>query len=290
MKKFLIHSIVLLAVQSFAQSGLNDIIIFSDYLVDQNNYHDALKELHRVLCFSKETDIWGQVYFKMGLCYRELGDNTKSIEMFNTAQNYTSSNDQLFEIITAKASGYIVLENYSLAQLELLSLLQKPIDEVKKKNIYFLLFISAVYAKNWPKANEFLSDYNRLNDKECFPRLNNILKKTETSKTKNPNVAKWLSTFIPGSGQLYAGEYKNFANSLILNCLNLTANISLFAAGDTSGAVWYYLFITDRFYRGGRYQAEQSVYRVRDEQNENIQREILNVLNNYPAFTSTSNN
>ncbi len=290
MKKFLIHSIVLLAVQCFAQSGLNDVIVFSDYLVDQNNYHDALKELHRVLCFSKEPDLLGQVYYKMGLCYRELGDYTKSIEMFNTAQHYIRSDDQLFEIITAKASSYIVLENYSLAQLELLSLLQKPFNDVKRKNIYFLLFISAVYAKNWQKANEFLCDYNRLNDTECLPELNRILQKAETIKTKNPNIAKWLSTFIPGSGQLYAGEYKNFANSLILNCINLTANISLLATGDTSGAVWYYLFITDRFYRGGRYQAEQSVYRERDKQDENLQREILNVLRNYPAFTSTDTN
>ena len=71
---------------------------------------------------------------------------------------------------------------------------------------------------------------------------------------RSPSTARWLSTFLPGAGQIYAGRYGNGAISALLN-----GAFFYFLGKAVSDERWvdaaFIYFLGARFYWGGRQNA-----------------------------------
>ncbi len=91
---------------------------------------------------------------------------------------------------------------------------------------------------------------------------------------RSPQVANWLSTFLPGAGQIYCGKIEQGLISAILN--STLGYLTLKAIKDRryyEGSALY-LFVWSRYYWGSRYNAERFAIMY----NEKKKREYLNSL------------
>jgi len=91
---------------------------------------------------------------------------------------------------------------------------------------------------------------------------------------RSPQLAKWLSTFLPGSGQIYCGKIGQGLISAILN--GTLGYLTIKAIRDQryyEGSALY-LFVWSRYYWGSRYNAERFAIMY----NEKKKREYLNSL------------
>jgi len=76
-------------------------------------------------------------------------------------------------------------------------------------------------------------------------------------KKKNEVLAETMSMLIPGSGQIYVGNYGEGIRSLALNSLLWFIVISGFSNGYYPRAIVVYYFFTNRYWIGGAIRARE---------------------------------
>jgi hypothetical protein len=95
---------------------------------------------------------------------------------------------------------------------------------------------------------------------------------------KSEKAARLLSTFLPGLGQTYAGDWKNGLNALLLN--GVLGYITLDAAieRDYDDALLSFFFLFYRYYAGNRYRAVEAAQTFNDRENRRHVEKILQAL------------
>ena len=113
-----------------------------------------------------------------------------------------------------------------------------------------------------------------------FNKIDSLFVVLESIKGPKPKKARILSTFLPGLGQLYAGDIKNGINSFVLTGvlfvlgINTAINLTLLDALMTV-APWF-----QRYYMGGYNRAENiAAEKFKEKQN----RVFLSILSVYDS-------
>ena len=106
--------------------------------------------------------------------------------------------------------------------------------------------------------------------------LRTALERAENLRYRSPRKAKWLSTILPGTGQIYAGRIGSGLASMALNGLFFYTTGRSLAKKRWVDALFFYL-IGSRFYRGGRQNAERFAW----EANRRIEAEFIETLGRY---------
>jgi TM2 domain-containing membrane protein YozV len=78
-------------------------------------------------------------------------------------------------------------------------------------------------------------------------------------RVRSPVAAAWLSTFIPGAGQMYAGDWKDGFNALGLNALTAFLLVEGVLDGRYGDVMFVHLAFFERFYFGNRDNARLAV-------------------------------
>ena len=118
----------------------------------------------------------------------------------------------------------------------------------------------AIRQTRWNSARQALDRMELLFPEEPLTArsedLQRALAQAENLPSRSPTKAKWLSTFLPGSGQLYTGHT---ANGLVSTALNgaLIATIAKAASDGRWLDVGFLYLLGGRFYFGGRQNAEK---------------------------------
>ena len=108
-------------------------------------------------------------------------------------------------------------------------------------------------------------------------RLNKMLAPACRPHGKSRRLARWLSTFVPGSGQIYAGDIGDGLNAL---CVNLLFGLPL--SGSLRDGRYFEVtaelpqFL--RYYEGNRDNAGKQVDRYNDRLNRRYAEEIIELL------------
>lgn len=217
--------------------------------IELNNDTSARKILQRVIFFDRKT--YGtECYELLGAINFRLANYAQSEFYYDLLFQNVRTDSLRTLALYGKIGALILQDKYRQARLELLNLPASNNPEaVGKKH----LFMGACYfgERNFDKAEQELMALippENVAEKKEFQRL---MEKARHYNRKNPNTAKWLSIFVPGLGQLYAGDYRNGINSMLLNALTATwfvftaVTISLPDAGMSVGS-WLL-----RYYAGG---------------------------------------
>ena len=88
-----------------------------------------------------------------------------------------------------------------------------------------------------------------------------------------------MSTFLPGSGQAYAGEWKDGLNALVLNGTITSAVVLLFRSQRRGEAGLLASTIFWRYYNGNRQNATEAVLRYNRKENNRQVNNVLDTLN-----------
>lgn len=265
-----------LAAGSFYGQGIEKVIAFADMQYQQKNYSLAAKEYRRALFFSEGIKNY-DLYSRMGHCYFELSNYDTAATYFDNAYFLAPSDSLKYEAVFQKASCCLLKKNFQFALIDLLSLNDSlPAYFTRKKNFY--LGITYFGLGEFKFAGEHFINCVDPGDSIARAQIENLFDKRKNLYRPHPQLAMVLSIFVPGLGQLYAGDIKNGINSLVLvGGLGLvTANTALqYSIFDAAIGVFPWF---ERYYQGGFTQAKKIAEKKRARRREKTYHEILTIV------------
>lgn len=236
----------------------------------------ALKTWQRVLYFggSRYSEECRQNLAELNA---ETGNFDKSLFYCELLYQGAKTDSVRYEALFRKAGILMLQSDYSKALLELLSLPGSlPEPWLSRKQLY--LGSAHFGLKDYKAARVDLLPLFAADDTQGRETFEKLMREAERVARKNPKTARWLSTFLPGAGQFYAGDVKNGLNSLLLNALlgywfiATAVNYSFIDAGAT---VTPWLF---RYYSGGIRHAGEILNQEKEERLRKTYRKMLALI------------
>ena len=221
------------------------------YLAEQDNYDAAITEYKRFLFFHPDDSRVGEVYYNIGLAYRAQGLWTEAITAFWTATHLTLDSETKSEYQLELAVTLIATQDYDLARLELIKVMMRAPSTRLYRRALFLEGVAYIYLFRWEAARETLQKYT------TDERLNTLFDAALNMPQKSGEVAKILSTILPGAGQIYVGNWRDGLNALLLNGAFGFLTVDAVLNGHYVDAVLWGGTIFWRYYRGNTFRAKQ---------------------------------
>lgn len=246
------------------------------------NYFQAVTEYKRFLFFNAdiEGDLLSDIYFKIGMSYCRQNIWDKGKEALENAIYCANSEKKKDEMRINLAIAMIASGSYSEAEFLLLKVEMFSSDVELKKRASFFRGISSIYSYKWKEAREAFAIYfdNSIGrEKDVYKEIDTILLKAASIKYKSKKIAKTLSAILPGAGQIYAGDYRNGINAIILNIL-----IGYFLASELlekkiKDFIFDFSYLY-RFYKGNISGAERSTERYNQCINKEMAKKLLKIM------------
>ena len=261
-------------------------LTLADHFAKLGNYEAAITEYKRFIFFHPNDIQAATVYHKIGFAYREQGLWQDAILAIRNAVLHADDKDTKSEYQLNLAVVLLASQNYDLARLELIKIALRNPSGTLHRRALFLQAVAFIYQFRWEEAQKILSKETLLryatdSSNEVLDTLFNI---AINQKKKSTRVAQVLSAILPGTGQIYAGNWRGGLNAFLLNgALGFVAVDGIFDQNYLDAFMWtYYIFL--RYYRGNVSRAGRAV----DEFNENASRRAAdNILKRLQMIAET---
>ena len=232
-----------------------------DQFFQSENYTAAITEYQRLLLFWPQTAYLPYVYYRMGLAYQRLGEDRLAISFLKRGMMLAPSAELKWRLRFQLAWAFLGSGKYDLAVLEFFKIETGVKDVRLQKAARLFRGLVYVHQHNWIEARKVFTmlqtDHACDEDSIALVTINNRLARLiEKPQVKDPRIAKWLSTFLPGAGQLYSGYLFMAFNALALNGANTyfvwrsLMRQNYLDLGLTVTLLWW------RYYHGNRFRAE----------------------------------
>lgn len=278
---FLLSAILFCTINAGAQDKTLEI---AEKFFNSCNYYDAITEYRRYIFFNSENedDSISYSHYKIGLAYRNQGKWDESLNALRRSIQTAITEHIRDERRIDLAVVLIASGNYSAAEFYLIKIeMFSNIPELRQKAAFFR-GVSAIYSFKWEQArNAFQIYFNNHPEKKYYEagkNLDFLLDKGQNLKYKSPKLAKILSTILPGSGQIYSGDWGNGINALAINTATGYLLVNDLIKRRYLDAIFNSLFLFERFYRGNRYCAEESVKKYNKNINQKFTEKILEII------------
>ncbi len=248
-------------------------IQFSEYLINQSLYEEAVYESNQILKLKltkPQTD--SALYFNGWAKYnlKQLLSSSKTLQQVSPESEFYSKS-QLFG-----SYNLIHIGKYDQA-VDMMNHFQKS-NETEEHFSLFLQSGIQLINRNVEAyrtiANQLPQDYYGFAREVAF--LNNLATSIENKRPKSPVLAGILSGIIPGSGQIYAGKTgQGIAAMLMASGLAVVALENYNKRGPEKFETIFFGSVFTVFYIGNIYGAAFSAKIANDENNELINRQIL---------------
>jgi len=272
---------ILFLVSLSSRSGAQAIqpLDLAESLYKAGSYNEAITEYKRHLFF-REDDRTPEIYHRIGLCFRNLGDWTNAESMTKMAIELQGDDSLRSAYYMDLVIIYMAAGNYPAAELRLLKLVSFADQPTIRRRASFFRMVNFIYQKKWEACREALNTGSALNEPAATAILMAMLEKYMKSR-KSPSTAKWLSTFVPGLGQLYAGHPWSAINAGAINGFlgyNLFNQIRI---GAPVSDIGYWVFVFERFWSGNRNRAALLVNQDRIDRDARLRREMLETVGSF---------
>jgi TM2 domain-containing membrane protein YozV len=255
------------------------VLRLADEFFEADFYEEAITEYERYIFFNDRGREVSYAYYKIGLAYRNTRNLEKSSDFLElsamTAISDTVKDERKIDIAVNCIAG----REYSKAKFILLKLISfSKISEIRRKASLFL-GVAHLYCYEWESAKNALEVYfkEERNYKSAYI-VDSLLLEAENIIYKSPTTAKWLSTFVPGTGQMYAGNAGSGINALVINGANIYWIIYKLLKEQYGNAYIIYFFLFRRYYMGNIYNAKKEAREYNRRINEQTADEIFNLL------------
>ncbi len=258
----------------------------AEYFFKIGEYKTAVVEYERFLFFNPEvsSETRSYVLYKEALCYRNMKRYKRAIDVLNEA--IKNSNDPQFveRLKIEKAVTYIGMKKFDVAEAMLLRTYYFGMQQLKR---VAALFLGIIYARegNWRKSLKFIKEFQG-----DTPELEEFSKKVEKANFKSTKKAKWLSVFLPGAGQIYAGHAFSGIDSFILNGGMLTLMVLTMLNKGIILALPFEIMLFRQFYLGNLHNAQDFVKRHNKKLNEKLFYDLLRSLSNITIVKTQPSN
>jgi tetratricopeptide (TPR) repeat protein len=267
---------LLLSLAVAAQGEQGD-LGFAQSLLEQGDYEGAITEFKRSLFLNPASESTSVAQYRIALAYRNLEQWDRCAEALNKSiraekdDSLRTEQEIMLGAVTA-AKGDFDLAEFQLVRIEVYA--QYP---VLRRKAAFLRGICCVYQAKWEEARSafrtaFADSLGTAEFYHLRGQIDSLTLTAELQPRKSPELAKWLSTFLPGLGQFYAHDWRNGLNALAINSATGYLLVDNILEHDWRDALLTYLFLFGRYYFGNRYHAALSA----KEHNRGMDRENMN--------------
>ena len=223
---------------------------YGQYLFDTRQYKLSAEEWERVLFMQPDNETACTLLARSYLLDKEYNlARVKIKALFPDPVKMTESFADIY------AKSLILLDSLSEAE----SFIRQN-QSLRSDHILFLN-LNIELGRNWVKAGDFY----RLHQDSIIafePRYSGVAEMISRNSTKNPWLAGGMSTIIPGTGKIYAGEWKDGLISLFFVGATVFQSIRGYNQyGPKSGFFITYTSVATAFYLGNIYGSFKSVIR-----------------------------
>ena len=242
------------------------------HLFAQGNYGAAITEYKRFLFFHPDNTRIGEVHYNIGLAYRAQGLWSEAINSLRTAVQHATDNQSKSEYQLELAVTLIATQDYDLAQLELIRMTLRDLSAPFYRRALFLRGVAYVYQFRWDEAREVLGDWN------TDEKLDTLFDEAVNVPQKSVSVARLLSKILPGTGQVYAGNWRSGLNAFLLS--GTLGFLTVDAALDRhyADALLWGVLAFWRYYQGNTFRAGEAAEQFNEQQTQQSAEAILQRL------------
>jgi len=240
---------------------------FALYQSRQGNYDIAIKSLKRIQFFDEQNNFPG-VFKVLADCYFEKSDYENAYYYYDLAAVQPGNDSLLPDIVARKVTCKLFDHQYQEALIDLLSFNGNP-NARQQWQFDMLYGITYFYLGEYNESKQyFLEGADSLHLKQIAGLNADFTSLKHIEKRYNPKTARVMSIIIPGSGQMWAGDYRDGINSIFLVSgllgvsLALSGSLSLFDSFIII-APWF-----QRYYMGG-FQKAYEIATVKQQKEKN---------------------
>jgi tetratricopeptide (TPR) repeat protein len=243
----------------------NPLINLADSLYSNRNFFDAATEYERFLYnFPADSNV-DYVCFKLGLAYLENNETVKGERLIRNIINTSNLYSRKAQLILAK--NFVHNSQFKRARFEIQDLLIFADDTIENQKLNRILGWLHLAENELAKAEHYFSvakDSELVTEIQNFSRL----------PRKNPFIAVLLSSIIPGSGEIYSGQYWTGLASFLVNAAAVAGTVLSIKKENYLDAALILSIFFNRFYSGSR----QNAYDFATEYNEKLYRTKINKI------------
>ena len=280
MSHFTIVAVTLLFFAAVTVSASDPALDLGDRLFALGDYDAAITEYKRLLFFDANHPQAGEVQFKIGLAYRAQEWWAEAVEALIAAVQLTTETELQAERRVELAVTLIAGGAYDLALVELIKVDMQSQSARLRQRARFLRGIAYLYQFKWEQARSVFQVYfdELPNTARVAAEIDTLFSDAINLPQKSEKTARLLSTFLPGLGQTYAGDWKNGVNALLLNGVLGYVTLDAAIERDYDDALLSFFFLFHRYYSGNRYRAAEAAQTFNDRENRRQVEKILQAL------------
>ncbi len=274
MRFFIIISVFLFLPKYFVAQDVHQTFELGVESYERGDYSQALPLFRRVLFFGKDQYRF-DTYRMIASSYKELAKYEPAHKFLDLAYRNCNNDSVQKEIVFEKAVLFVLEEKFNYALIELYN--------VETNSLYF----TTKYEFYMGVINFKQGDYEgaHQNFKNCIAQdtsvmneLYSLFEENHEVNKLNPKRAQYLSYVLPGLGQLYAGDYENAINSLLINAAFLTLYFEVAFSYSLLDGMLSILPWFNRYYLGGATKAKEIANKKIVERRNEVFAEILHLI------------
>jgi tetratricopeptide (TPR) repeat protein len=253
----------------------------AEFYFRQQCYDQAITEYLRFLFFHPDDPAKSEAHAKIALAGIAEGDWRRAEKHIRLSIQTAGTREEQYSRTFFLTEFLIARQRYTEAANELDALGKSNPGEPERMRRLFLLGVTSVYLGRWTDASAHFSEYFNQTDtypKETEERVLRLLTFAVQTHYKDPQAARVLSYIIPGSGQIYAGDFIQGINSLFVTGLTGALAVWAIVGGDYLDAAGAVFFIFQRFYFGSPYNAQRIAAEYNQNKKNAIARGIFDLL------------
>lgn len=233
----------------------DSVLLFADHLFRQQDYLRAASEYERYGFLQTENDPAARdVLLRAGKAFQCAGEYDRSLDLFDALLTIAENNRIRELAIYETGLTYFRMARY---EQSLLFLQDQPAASLIPE-YGMLIGADLMMLGQWRKAEEAFDTY----EVPGTEPLRKVAREGSTMRRKSPLAAALLSSVVPGSGKVYAGEYGDGIHSLIFIGLIGTLSVLSFRAdGMDSIRGWIYASVGGVLHVGNIYGSVVSARR-----------------------------
>lgn len=263
-----------LSVLSSQAQTLDQTIALGDQMYESGLYEQSIPYYERALFFAG-SKVLPEVTYRLAESFLASGQYEQALIYYDESYHLNKNPERKAEILFSRASAYLQSGNPGFALIELMSIQSEGDTLIELRKQYYLGAVK-MRMDQYASAEKHFSDYLVLAGfPEKVSELKSLMADTVRFTRINPRLAGYLSLIIPGSGQLYAGAWKEALNSFLLvgglqaGFLYISINYSLLDAYLGIFPWW------QRYYSGGYKAAKRLATEKKNRLRDQVYLQIL---------------
>lgn len=193
----------------------------AEQLFESGDYQAARLAYKRLLFYNPDTEFRDIADYRIAQSYYYQGEPTRAEALFRDFSTEHPNSPLRFQSQLMLGQLHFDVGSYSLARTTLFKLSHTTNDPEVVEAARYLRGWCYIHTTDWNKAISELrqADISNVSGHrgKKARELADILLAETPLPTKSPKIAGWLSTVVPGTGQLYAGKIREGLLGAALN-------------------------------------------------------------------------